>query len=222
MRAMASPADGLLRAVRTLAIAAVVVGLAATAHVAGGGEPPRPLAVAGAGFAAAYVFAWASRRRLSVTAIAALLGAGQWALHHVFELLQASACVPPLTGRHAGHATEGMAAACTRQAGDAASGVLAAQHASPAWAMLAAHVAATAATALVLASGERAVWALCGLLAALLPAVPRRVVVPGVPTRQAPAAAPVPRPRRSVLLRVSPRRGPPAGATRPPVRLAAV
>lgn len=213
---MGSPGDGVLRVARTVAVTAVVVGLAVAAHVAGGGRPPRPLALVGLAFATAYVCAWVARRRLSLPLLAGLLAAGQWALHHAFDLVGA-ACAPVTAPMHAGHAV--AAGSCEPVA--AAAGVVAGRHAAaPSWAMLAAHVAATAVSALVLASGDRALWALCGLLAALLPALPRAAAPVAVPVRRAPDVAAVPRPRRAVLLRVSPRRGPPTALPRPWASLA--
>jgi hypothetical protein len=214
---MGSPAGGALRVFRTVAITAVVVGLAATAHVAGGGQVPRPLGVAGLSLGTAYVCAWTARRRLSLAAITGLLAAGQWLLHHAFDLLEAPVCAP-VTAEHAGHPAGHAPATCL---GDVAtSGALAASHAAPSWAMLAAHAVATAVTALLLASGERALWALCALLSALLPVVPRPFVadVPAAPRLPVPVLRP--RPRRVVLLRASRRRGPPAVAPRPLARLA--
>jgi len=217
MRLMGSPGDGVLRVARTVAVTAVVVGLAVAAHVAGGGRPPRGLALAGLAAAVAYVCAWAARRRLSLPILAGLLAAGQWALHHAFDLLDAT-CAPATAPVHAGHAV----AAGSCEPAVTAAGLLAGSHsAAPSWAMLAAHVAATAVSALVLASGERALWALCGLLAALLPALPRAAAPVAVPVRRAPDVAAAPRPRRAVLLRTSPRRGPPTASPRPWASLAA-
>ena len=214
---MASPGDGVLRVARTVAVTVVVVGLAVAAHVAGGGRPPRAFGLAGLALATAYLCAWVARRRLSLPVLGGVLAAGQWGLHHALDLLEAS-CAPVAAGAaHAGHA--GAALPCEPVA---TAGLVAGRHAAgPSWAMLLAHVAATAVSALVLAAGERALWALCGLLAALLPALPRAVVLIAVPALRSPDAAPAPRPRRAVLLRVSPRRGPPPACSRPWARLAA-
>jgi hypothetical protein len=215
---MGSPAGGALRVFRTVAITAVIVGLAATAHVAGGDEPPRPLGIAGLALVTAYVCAWVVRRRLSLVAITVLLGVGQWLLHHAFELLQAPACAP-VAANHAGHAGHAPATGgCLTEA--AAGGALATAHAAPSWAMLAAHAVATAVTALLLAAGERAVWALCAGLSALLPVLPQPFTPAFPAAPRMPVTAPRPRPRRVVLLRASRRRGPPAVAPRPLARLA--
>ncbi len=216
---MATPAGGALRVIRTVTITAVIVGLAVTAHVAAGGLAPRPLGLAGLALGTAYACSWVARRRLSLPAIAALLATGQWLLHHAFKALEAPACAPVAAHTdHAGHVA-GHAAGCAAPA-DAAAALAASHAAVPSWAMLAAHAVATAVTALVLATGERAIWALCALFAALLPVLPRHVarVVPATP--RAPAAAVLPRPRRVLLLRTSPRRGPPAAAPGPLARLA--
>ena len=202
---MGSPAGGALRVFRTVAITAVIVGLAATAHVAGGDEPPRPLGIAGLALVTAYVCAWVVRRRLSLVAITVLLGVGQWLLHHAFELLQAPACAP-VAADHAGHAGHAPASGgCLTEA--AAGGALATAHAAPSWAMLAAHAVATAVTALLLATGERAVWALC----ALLVGAAARAAAAGSPRRLAGSA---PHAGHGAAAPAAPRR-PPACLTAP-------
>jgi hypothetical protein len=214
---MGTPAGGALRVFRTVAITAVIVGLAVTAHVAGGDRAPRPLGVAGLALVTAYACAWLSRRRLSPVAVTALVGAGQWLLHHAFDLLQAPVCTPVGAGAgHAGHVR--VTGGCLGETGG--TGALATAHGAASGPVLAAHAVATLATALILAGGERALWALCALLAALLPVVPR----PATPTLPAaprmPDTSPRPLPRRAVLLRASRRRGPPTAAPRPLARLA--
>jgi hypothetical protein len=217
---MGSPGDGALRVARTVAVTAVVVGLAVAAHVAGGGRPPRALGLVGLALATAYVCAWLARRRLSLPVLAGVLAAGQWALHHTFDVLEASCATTIVPAAHAGHTV--AAGSCEPVAAAAGSGLAAGQHlAAPSWAMLLAHVAATLVSALVLASGERALWALCGLLATLVPALPRAAAPVAVPARRAPDVPAAPRPRRAVLLRTSPRRGPPAASPRPWASLAA-
>jgi hypothetical protein len=213
-RTMGTPAGGALRVIRTVAITAVIVGLAATAHVAGGGAVPRPLGTAGVVLGTAYVCGWLARRRLSATAIAALLVAGQWTLHHAFDLLQTSVCVP--AGRSLHSATHVAEAGCVPGPVTAVE----AHAVTPSWLMLAAHAVATVVTAVVLATGERALWSLCGLLAALRPALPRPLPAVVAGPAPVPHAAPPARPRRAVLLRVSPRRGPPAPLPGPLARLA--
>lgn len=215
---MGSPGDGALRVARTVAVTAVVVGLAVAAHVAGGGRPPRALGIVGLALATGYVCAWMARRRLSLPVLAGVLAAGQWALHHTFDALEASCATTIVPAVHAGHTV--AAGSCEPAA--ATAGLAAGQHlAAPSWAMLLAHVVATIASALVLAAGERALWALCGLLATLLPALPRAAAPVAVPARRAPDVPAAPRPRRAVLLRTSPRRGPPTASPRPWASLAA-
>jgi hypothetical protein len=219
---MGSPAGGALRVIRTLAITAVIVGLAAIAHVAGGGATPRPLGLAGLALGTAYVCAWAARRRLGPVAITGLLAAGQWVLHHALDALGTPVCVPVVAdvahADHAGHVAAAAGACAPALTGTAAG--LTAGHAASGATMLAAHVVATVVTALLLVTGERSVWALHQLLSALRPAVPRPVAVAVPRVRQAVRATPVLRPRRAALLRVSPRRGPPAAGPRSLARLA--
>jgi hypothetical protein len=212
---MGTPAGGALRVTRTLAITAVIVGLAATAHVAGGGAVPRTWGTAGVALVTAYVCGWVARRRLTAPAIVAVLAGGQWALHHAFDLLQTSVCVP------VGHAVHSAAHVAAANCAPGLTGAVQTHAAAPGWAMLAAHAVATAVTAVALTAGERALWALCDLFAAFRPAIPRLLpALVGARGGATPDAAPPARPRRAVLLRVSPRRGPPAAFPGPLARLA--
>lgn len=227
---MTSPAAGALRLVRALAVALVVVALAAGGHVLAGGAAPSPLLLGAGGVAVLLAATVLAGRRLSGTRIVALLGLGQAGLHTLLALSPAPACAEAVhaaaTGpaghavyagpaAHAGHAAQGIADAAPAAAGLCATAGGHA-HAGDALlaggtAMLAAHVAATALTAVLLLHGERALWSLWGWL---LPAVRvvRAAPLPVFPRLPRPEAAlrVAPRP---VLLDAASRRGPPVRLT---------
>lgn len=218
---MTSPAAGALRLVRALVVALVVVVLAAGGHVLAGGASPSPLLLGAGGVAVLLAAAVLAGRRLSGTRIVAVLGLGQAGLHALLALAPAPACadgVPAAASGHAVHAVhagQGVADAASAAAGLCATAGGHA-HAGDALlaggtAMLAAHVAATALTAVLLLHGERALWSLWGWLlptvrvvrAAHLPVFPR-LARPETALRVAP---------RPVLLDAASRRGPPVRLT---------
>lgn len=221
---MTSPAAGALRLVRALAVALVVVALAAGGHVLAGGAAPSPLLLGAGGVAVLLAATVLAGRRLSGTRIVALLGLGQAGLHTLLALSPAPACAeavhaaasgPAGHAVHAVHAVQGIADAAPAAAGLCATAGGHA-HAGDALlaggtAMLAAHVAATALTAVLLLHGERALWLLWGWL---LPAarVVRAAPLPVFPRLPRPEAAlrVAPRP---VLLDAASRRGPPVRLT---------
>lgn len=192
MPANASP----FRLLRTWTIAGTVLALAATAHVAGGGILPAPLILAALAALTALGAMLATGLRLGLRSMAILLLGSQLALHEAFGML-----APPASGPGAAPALAAEAAAALSQAGHDHSGQGAAQamalmHATGGadplgmlsgtpltfW-MTVAHLAAALGTAVLLAKGEAALWALADWL---------RPLAAGTP---APAALPV-RPRR--------------------------
>jgi hypothetical protein len=207
---------GPLRLVRALVVAGAVVGLAVGAHRLGGGVLPDPLVVLALGALVLSVTSLLAGRKFTVPVLTLVLGAGQVALHAALTWLAPVACMAGgvaagshVSSAHLGHGGGAMSLTC-------ASGVVMPAHApmdlSPA--MVGAHVAATAVTVLVIASGERALWWLLTWLrpraavadAVDVPVVQRPIVVPGrVEARR----------RRSGYLRISPRRGPPARVLTP-------
>ncbi|MBF5081271.1 hypothetical protein [Quadrisphaera sp. INWT6] len=227
---MGHPVSGALRAARGLALALVVVGIASTAHLAGGGDLPPGLLLAGVVVAAAFAAHAATARRVTLPAALALLGAGQVVLHVAFTVLAAPAGAGagalraaqsaspagalhvhahggPLSGLllpvdAAAGAASAAGTAGTAGAADPSAGAAAA-------AMLAAHVVATLAAAVVLAGADRSLWLLLAWLAPLAAvlAASASAVVPRLPRR--PVAAPRARPRSLLLARRSLRRGPP-------------
>ena len=160
-----------LRFGRSAVVAAAVLCLAAAAHTAAGGTLPHPavvLALAALTWLPVMILAG---RRLAPATILAVLAGGQVALHQAFELFGTVECAP--AGSLAEHAGPRASPATPvirqwrwtvwprrRHTGD-----------SPG--MLAAHLLATALTALMLARGEAALWELAAWLRPLvqLPAV---------------------------------------------------
>ncbi|MDM8085856.1 hypothetical protein QUV83_13855 [Cellulomonas cellasea] len=223
---MASPASGPLRLARALALTAVVFGLAAGAHVAGGAELPAPTVLA---LLAAVILAGcvvATRSRLGLVAVGCLLGIGQVALHHAFGLLATSpACAPVAApAADAGHAHHGGHEAVSAGCGTSSDAVAAPLDGLASGlthgqlvdrTMLFAHVAATLAAALVLLLGERALW---WLAAWLRPALERLTavarlpqgVLPGVPRDHVLVAGPQLQPGPAGV------RGPPGGQSSGP------
>jgi hypothetical protein len=189
---------------RATAVATVILTLAAGAHLAAGGELPAPAIMLAVLSLTALGSTAATQLRLGFPALAALLGGGQLALHEVFSAFSSS-------GTHQGSAT-----ATPHESHFAGAGILApavdhlagaAETAGPL--MLAAHILATLASALLLAKGEAALWALAAWLRPLV-ALPQPVACDdGTPPVAAfpPAAVPL-RPWRN--LRQDSRRGPPS------------
>ncbi len=198
-----------------------VMGLAAGAHLlAGGTLPAAPIMAA---LLALHILATtaATQFRLSLPAIAALLASSQLVLHQAFEVLSHGAHVGAQTGALSGSAAsaaahhtlspEAHAAAMLAQAtADPAAPALAAMgHGSPTdgW-MLAAHIGATLAAAVLLAHGENALWALANWLRPLYSSAAVVLVIPAQPARIGVLPRPLPRqPWRN--LRPDTRRGPP-------------
>ncbi|WP_120522722.1 hypothetical protein [Arthrobacter celericrescens] len=190
-------------ALRSGALALAVLSLAAGAHViAGGTLPAFPVLLALLALTA-LATTLATRFKLGLPAVAALLGGGQVLLHEAFTALGPVAAGPVAEAPHVHHAVQ------LPVIGDAA------QHlhgldTSLGWFMLAAHVLATAASALLFAKGEQALWQLASWLRPLW-RVLALLFVPDAGTRRARAGAPsafTPRPWRN--LRQDSRRGPPA------------
>lgn len=191
---MPSAGRGALRALRAGVLGTAAAALAITGHVGGGGAAPAvPLAAAAAIVTSAVFHRFLSRQHGPV-GIATLLTAAQLALHGASVL-----AADPATGPHGTHALHALPHGETVTAWSAADGR-----------MLAAHVVASALTALVLARGEAVMWGLCALLGRAA-VVPRRVLptvawsAPGRPL----AAQAVPVCFGDVFARVSGRRGPP-------------
>lgn len=195
-----------LRLPRSAAIATVVLTLSTGAHTLAGGQlPPVPVTAACTALILLGVVL-VTRWKLTATALAGILSAGQWTLHAAFSVLSESSPAGPAPVRHLHTAA-------------AAGDLMAAAHDLPNShlpadldpSMLGAHVLATLVTAALLARGEAALWALAAWLRPLsgIPAVPVLATSPTIPP--APRHAQVSRWRN---LRRHPLRGPPAAACR--------
>lgn len=223
------PQRGRVRLARTGVFALVCLALAGAAHVAAGGALP-PLGVLLIAALPVWFGGWLlTSRRLGVPALTGALGAAQVGLHAFFHATaahasaaQASAVAPHITAtaaEHAAHLGHGDPSGAAGFAGltQAAPGLathggtldLLTAGLSPV--MLLAHLAATLASALVLAYGEDVLWRVLRRFVAV-PAIGGRppVVGPLHPTPPCPAAPP----RARVLLTTIPRRGPPVASAR--------
>ena len=188
----------LFRLSRAAAVACATVWLAAAAHTTAAGSLPDPLILAAVLALALLPAVALAGRKISAPAMLAVLSAGQVALHEAFDVLSVSASTPPLPTPVTGH-VHVLGALSAPGAGGQASGHTAT--------MLFAHVLATVVTALLLARGEAALWA---LLAWLRPLV--RILTPLAlhPTPAVPAFTDDLLPRSWRGLRLPARRGPPA------------
>lgn len=179
MRRSADPMGqhGFLRLARSVTVTTTVFSLAAGGHIlADGTLPAGPILLALFALVLLPV-TWLAGRQLSFTSLLAVLGVGQFILHHAFTALsRTAACTSAAAGgvraHHAG--MPGMHCASVEPA-PVAMHVLNG-NASPA--MLAAHMGAVAVTAWLLWKGEVALWQ---LLAWLRPLVPGLVPVPVLP-----------------------------------------
>ena len=204
---------------RAAALATGILTLAAGAHVAGGGRLPAPGILLAILALTALASTAATRLRLALPALTALLGGGQLALHELFTTLSvpvpAAASAAAAAGTHAshnGHAHGGSPPVLLNLAPLAEHLVPANPGAAPL--MLGAHPVATLGCALLLAKGEAALWALAAWLRPLV-ALPRPVTADAdapVPAAFPPAAVARP-PWRN--LRWDSRRGPPAAVVLP-------
>lgn len=195
---------------RAAAVTAGILTLAGGAHLLGGGELPAPGVLLAVLALTGLASTTATRLKLNLAAMTALLGAGQLALHEVFTAFSAPglATGPGTAGVH--H----LSGAAASPVFDAAAGHLHGLDVGSGTLMLVAHALATAACALLLAKGEDALWALAAWLRPL-------VRLPEAVTPDAGAAPAVPgpppvspfRPWRN--LRQDSRRGPPSAVVLP-------
>jgi hypothetical protein len=226
---MSSPASGSLRGLRVAVVAVAGTLLAAVAHLAAGGRLPSVESMMLSSVFPALGGLWLSRRRRGWLSIAAVLGGIQIVLH---TWLTSATATGSCVIRGGGHAMHAMATVpCPRGTGPdlvltsqmigTGSGSLTGSwhgghSAEGSLTMLLAHALAVAATALVLAAGERALWQLLQWLRPALQIL-RAVLAVVPPSRPRPVLVEV-RPavlRSSADLSGPGRRGPPARLIRP-------
>jgi hypothetical protein len=164
---------GPLRVARAAVLGAAALGLAAAAHAASGGGLPSWPTLALLSVPVAWLGVLLTGRTLGLPTTLAELGAAQAGLHTAFMALAPGGCTPalpggPMAGMHGGGVGLAVPTGCTAPSAMAHDGMA---HdgmaiAAPAW-MTFAHVVATAATALLLARGERLLVSLTALLLGL-------------------------------------------------------
>ncbi len=162
MRA-ADPGRGAVRVVRATGLATVTLGLAAAAHLTGGGSLPGLAPAVGLFGLTAAGGAVLTARRIRPLAVLAWLGLAQLAAHWAFGALTSASGATSTAGHHAASADLLVAPSTVTVEHD---------HGTT---MLVAHVLATLFTAAAVARGEDLLWTIWGLLAPRLPAQP----VPG-------------------------------------------
>jgi len=184
---------------RALAVTTASFSLAAGAHVLAGGTLPAPEILLGLLVLALAPVMILAKAKITAPVMMVLLGAGQLALHQAFDAFTVSAAFVPTASEHLhGH----------EAAGTVVTGPLMTGHtAAPGALMLALHALATLVTALILARGEAAVWALAAWLRPLVRLL-AAMVLPVLPEVPAPPVVFVPSRWRS--LRLPARRGPPS------------
>ena len=198
---MANGMSAPLRFPRALAVTTAMIALAAGAHVMAGGSLPQPVIFLGLVALVLAPVMILARFKVAAPAMAALLVASQLILHEAFAALSVPAgALHTAVGHLHGSGPVLPAIALTPD------------HAVPSTLMLVLHAAATLATALVLARGEAAVWALAAWLRPLV-RILTPVVIPDWPLHPAPPAVVVLSRWRN--LRLPARRGPPLVRTAP-------
>lgn len=203
---MRTAARAPFHALRSAMVALTVLSLAAGAHTLAGGQLPATGILLALLALTGLASTTATRLKLTLPAMAGLLGAGQLVLHQAFAAFSGPA--PAVSGPVAGAVPHHLGTVHFPVGGGsqlAASGL----DSGPALLMLAGHTLATLLCAVLLAKGEDALWSLAAWLRPLLrlPAAmsPDAVAVPAVAGWPAESA---PLPWRN--LRRDCRRGPPA------------
>ena len=208
---MRTAARAPFHALRSAMVALTVLSLAAGAHTLAGGQLPAPGILLALLALTGLASTTATRLKLSLPALAGLLGAGQLVLHEAFAAFSApalSAAVSSAVSGPAGDLAHHTGPVPLPAGGDSpltASGL----DSGLSLLMLAGHALATLLCAFLLARGESALWALAAWLRPRLrlPAAVTPAAV-AVPAATGWPAESVPLPWRN--LRRDCRRGPPA------------
>lgn len=164
-----------LQMLRSGIVAATVLFLAATAHVAGGGTLPAPLILAALASVVWLPVTVLTRRQLSLPVLGGILGAGQGALHTAFMALAPAGSCHPGPPVRVGHHHSMSLAGCSSEG--AASMIPGMAENVTSLGMPTTHALAVALTALILTKGEQALWQLLVWLTPSIP-VPQPVPVP--------------------------------------------
>lgn len=196
-----------LRLPRAGAVALTVLTLGAGGHLLAGGHLPALPIMAALAAVVALSAVLLAGRKMTAPALGAYLSASQIALHQGFTMLSDTSA--SISGAPAHHLSAHGTVSITVPDGAVPYEHLAADARS---AMTIAHGQATLATALFLARGEDALWALLELLRPLRRAVEPATFPTGPQILFTPALTISP--REAVLGRV-PARGPPGGAWKP-------
>ena len=195
-------------ALRSGAISLVIVFLAAGAHVIGGSELPVVPVLLALVALTALAATLATRFKLNVASMTALLGTSQFVLHEAFTALS------PVTATAQGNAHHAAAESLNPLLYTAAPHLHELDSTLGA-VMLAGHILATIGSAVILAKGEDALWQLAAWLRPLV-ALPTLLFRPDAGASPIAVGAPdvfLPRPWRN--LRQDSRRGPPAAVVLP-------
>ncbi len=163
-----------LRVVRAVLVTTVVLALACAGHLAGAGTLPPLVVLVGLGLCVLVPVAWAAGRCLTLGRLLMLLGAAQLGLHRAFTVLSAAPTCGPVTGHHGRHGPHpGLISVCPGEPRLDTDQHLPIVHGP---AMLAGHLLAVLATAVVLARLDASLelaWA--WLRPLLAPAHPARL-----------------------------------------------
>ena len=182
---------------RAVVLTAAIFILAAAAHVFAGGSLPEPAIACGLLVLTLAPVMVLTSVKICAPAMAAALGSAQIVLHGAFNALSVSVGFSPVGGEHLHGAGSSSLPAASLMAGHPA---------EPAFPMLALHALATLLTALALARGEAALWALAAWLRPLLLLLTAMAIHPLTPLPAWPDAVIVSRWRN---LRLPALRGPP-------------
>lgn len=178
-----------LRLVRAVLVTTVVLALACAGHLAGAGTLPSPVLLIGLGLCVLAPAACATGHYLTRGRLLVLLGAAQIGLHQAFAALSAASACGPVVGHHGQHGPHpGLISVCPEEPVLETDQHLPSGHGP---AMLAGHLLAVLATAVILARLDAALglaWAWWRPL--LAPAYPARLTCesprPPVPQEEPP------------------------------------